>query len=396
MSLLRRNSIHLLLARISAQALAILFIALLARRLGVADFGQFTVIAAILLLGNTFTNFGTDTVLIRELNRAPAPGIIPQTFALQLALTTLWVIVTLLLEPNSPILLYSLSLFPLALISVANAALRAHGRMDLVLALSLINGSVQLIAAYFSLDIFTLCLNLLIGHFLIAAVSYLLCIASLSHFSLLPLPNFSPLLKLTIPFAALTFLLVLSQRLGVLATSALLGDSATGIFSSVTRIVDGLKLGHYAILGALLPVISRRSLEASQSFRKGFILLIVISLLMAIALTLLPRLIISTLYGDEFLSATHLLPLLGWSLIPYTVSSFISYDLIARGQENTLVKATAISLAFYVLLYFWLIPTYHLDGAIYAALVGEIMQAMIFVGVTIAHHDPPTSASRIS
>ncbi len=378
MSLLRRNSLYLLFARISAQALAILFIALLARRLGVADFGQFTVIAAILLLGNTFTNFGTDTVLIRELNRAPAPGIIPQTFALQLALTTLWVIVTLLLEPNSPILLYSLSLFPLALISVANAALRAHGRMDLVLALSLTNGTLQIVAAYFSLDIFTLCLYLLTGHFLIAAVSYLLCIASLPHFSLLPLPNFSPLLKLTLPFAALTFLLVLSQRLGVLAASALLGDSATGIFSSVTRIVDGLKLGHYAVLGALLPVISRRTTEAAHSFRRGFILLTSLSLCMAIALAIFPRLIILILYGEEFLSATHLLSILGWSLIPYTVSSFISYDLIARGQEHTLVKATAISLAFYVLLYFWLIPTYQLNGAVYAGLVGEIMQAMIF------------------
>jgi O-antigen/teichoic acid export membrane protein len=379
MSLLRRNSLHLLLARVGAQALAILFIALLARRLGVADFGQFTVIAAILLLGNTFTNFGTDTVLIRELNRAPAPHLIAQTFALQLALTTLWVIVTLLLEPNSPILLYSLSLFPLALISVANAALRAHGRMDLVLALSLINGSVQLIAAYFSLDIFILCLNLLIGHFLIAAVSYRLCVASLPDFRLLPLLNFFPLLKLTIPFAALTFLLVLSQRLGVLAASVLLGDSAAGIFSSVTRIVDGLKLGHYAILGALLPVISRRTLKASQSFRKGFVLLAVISLSMAIALAIFPRFIILILYGDEFLSATNLLSILGWGLIPYTVSSFISYDLIARGQEHTLVKATAISLAIFLWLYLRLISSCQLNGAIYAALVGEIMQAIVII-----------------
>ena len=56
-SRLQRNSLHLLLARITTQALSILFIALLARRLGVADFGQFTFIAAIILLGNTFTNF---------------------------------------------------------------------------------------------------------------------------------------------------------------------------------------------------------------------------------------------------------------------------------------------------------------------------------------------------
>ncbi|HUG34804.1 MAG TPA: polysaccharide biosynthesis C-terminal domain-containing protein, partial [Anaerolineales bacterium] len=58
---------------------------------------------------------------------------------------------------------------------------------------------------------------------------------------------------------------------------------------------------------------------------------------------------------------------------------FISYDLIARGLENTLVKATAISLVLFLGLYLWLIPMYQLNGAIYAALVGEIIQTVIFI-----------------
>ncbi|MCC6298156.1 MAG: oligosaccharide flippase family protein [Anaerolineales bacterium] len=380
MSLLRRNSLYLLLSRLTAQGLAILLIAILARRLGVADFGQFTLIAALLLLGNTFTNFGSDTYLIRELARAGKPtDLIARALSLQLALSALWITVTLLLKPNSLLLLYSLSLFPLAIFSIVTATLRAFERMDLVWSLSLANGLVQLIAAFFSSDISTLCLYLLIGHFLTAAFSYLVCLASFPTFNLLPPRNFYPLLKLTLPFAALTLLLVLSQRLGVLTVSALLGDSATGIFSSVARVVDGLKLGHYAVLGALLPVISRGTNESKQSFRKGFILLIGISLLMAIALALFPRLVILILYGEEFLSATNLLALLGWSLIPYTVSSFVSYDLIAHGREKTLVKATAISLVVFLSLYLWQISTFGLDGAIYAALVGEIIQAVILV-----------------
>jgi uridine phosphorylase len=143
--------------------------------------------------------------------------------------------------------------------------------------------------------------------------------------------------------------------------------------------VDGLKLGHYAILGALLPVISRRTDESKQSFRKGFILLTGLSLLMAGGLALFPRLIILILYGEKFVTAIPLLALLGWSLIPYTVSSFFSYDLIARGRETSLVKATAVSLVIFLGLYLWLISLYQLNGAIYAALVGEIMQATILV-----------------
>ncbi len=379
-SRLQRNSVYLLLARLSAQALAILFIALLARRLDIESFGQFTFIAAVILLGNTVTNFGTDTYIVREVARTrQIVPLVPRALGLQILLSAFWVLVTLSLEPNSPLLLYSLSLIPLSIFSVATATLRAFERMDLVWSLSLANGLVQLSAALFSSDLWTLCLFLLLGQILTAAFSYFVCTASLPTFKLFPLVDPRQLFKLTLPFAALTILLVLSQRLGVLTVSALLGDSATGIFSSVARVVDGLKLGHYAILGALLPVISRGTHESKQSFRKGFALLIGSTLLMAILLSVFPRAIILILYGENFTSAIPLLSLLGWSLIPYTVSSFISYDLIARGQEKTLVKATAISLGIFFALYPLMILQFELLGAIYAALVGEIIQATIFV-----------------
>lgn len=376
----RQNSFWLLFSRLTAQGLAILFIALIARRLDIQSFGQFTFIAAFALIGNTFTNFGTDTYIIREVARTKQiTPLVPRALGLQILLSALWVLVTVSLKPNSPLLLYSLSLFPLSMFSVAAASLRAFERMDLVWTLSLANGLVQLIAALLASDLWTLCLFLLIGQTLIAVFSYLVCAASLPAFSLLPLVDPRPLLKLTLPFAALTLLLVLSQRLGVLTVSALLGDSSTGIFSAVARVVDGLKLGHYAILGALLPVISRGTLEAKQKFRKGFVFLIGSTLLMAVFLSVFPRIVILILYGEKFTAAIPLLSLLGWSLIPYTVSSFVSYDLIAQRREKTLVKATAISLVIFLVLYLWLIPSFNLIGAIYAALVGEIIQATIFV-----------------
>jgi O-antigen/teichoic acid export membrane protein len=382
MSSIRRNSTYLLLSRLTAQGLTILFVALIARRLDIEAFGQFTFIAALVLIGNTFTNFGTDTYIIRETARVgKITNIIPRALGLQFFLSALWIFTTLLLTRNPPLLLYSLALFPLSIFSVATASLRAFERMDLVWTLSLANGLIQLLAAIFSSDLQTLCLYLLIGHLLTAALAYWICSASLADFSLLPLNDIFPLLKLTLPFAALTILLVLSQRLGVLTVSALMSDSSTGIFSSVSRVVDGLKLGHYAILGALLPVISRGTAQSKQSFQKGFIILIGLSLLMSIALSIFPRILILVLYGENFISGVNLLALLGWSLIPYTISSFISYDLIAHGRENTLVKATAVSLTIFLVLYFWLISAYNLEGAVYAALIGEIIQAAVFITI---------------
>jgi O-antigen/teichoic acid export membrane protein len=161
--------------------------------------------------------------------------------------------------------------------------------------------------------------------------------------------------------------------------STLLGDEATGIFSSAARIVDGLKLGHYAVLGALLPALSRGTVESKISFRNRFLFLMVVSILMAIGLSVFPRIIIFILYGNNFSSASGLLLLLGWSLIPYTLSSFISYDLIARKQENALVRATVVSLGIYIVLFLWLVSSYSLQGAIFAVLIGETIQAIVLL-----------------
>lgn len=380
MRLLGRNSLWLLLARLTAQGLAVLFIAIIARRIDLESFGQFTFISAIVLIGNTFTNFGTDTYIVREIARTrKTVPLISSAFALQLFFSALWWIVTLLLRPNPTLLIYSLSLFPLTLFSVATATLRGFERMDLVWSLSLLNGLAQVVAAFFSKDLWTLCLSLLLAQFLIAAFCYWICSASVPDFRLFPLNGLYPLFKATLPIAMLTLLLVLSQRLGILTVSAVLGDSPTGIYSSAARIVDGLKLGHYAVLGGLLPILARRTEESKRTFRLGFFILIALSLGMAIGLSLISSGIILFLFGKNFSSAIPLLSTLGWSLVPYTISAFISYDLIAREQELTLVKATAISLAIFLILNISLTYAYDLTGAVYAALAGEILQAIVFI-----------------
>jgi O-antigen/teichoic acid export membrane protein len=155
-------------------------------------------------------------------------------------------------------------------------------------------------------------------------------------------------------------------------------DAATGVFSSVVRVVEGLKLGHYAVLGALLPVISRSLMDSRRSFRKAFMLLMGTSFAFAVGLVLFSKPVILILYGSEFLGAESLLALLGWSLVPYTISSFISYDLIARGREYAVVGNALLSLCVHAALYIWLIPFAGLTGATWAALAGEFFEAIVF------------------
>lgn len=380
---IRGNSFWLALARLSAHALGVLFIAFAARRLGAADFGQFSFIAAVLLVGNAFTTFGSDTLLIRELARAgKATDLLPRAFALQLAFSSLWVIVTIILEPGSPLLLYSLSLFPLALSSIASAAMRGFERMDLFWLAGLVNSLAQLIAVVLSWDLLSLCVFLTIGYLAAALVSLAICSASFPTFSLLPLLDFRPIFSLALPFALLATMSILSQRLGIFSVATLIGEREAGYFSAAARVVEGLKLGHYAVLGALLPAMSRAAQGAMRNFRVSFPGLLGFSALLAGAVTLTARPIVNLLYGADYAPSIELLTVLAWTLAPYTVSAFLSVDLVARGREGTLVKATAISLGVFLVLYLWLISTHQLTGAVHAALTGEIIQAVILVIAT--------------
>lgn len=377
---IRANSFRLAFARFGAQAANLLFVAFAARRLGAAEFGFFSFLAALLLVGNTFTTFGTDTLLIRELARAgTTTDLLQRAFSLQITLSALWVGMTLLLAPNSLLFLFSFSLFPLALSSVASAVFRAFERMDLYWQTTLMGSLAQLIAVLLARDAASLCLFVTLGYLAAALISLAFCSASFPTLRLLPLLDFRPLLRLAIPFALLTTLSILSQRLGLFSVTVLIGEREAGYYSAAARLVDGLKLGHYAVLGALLPALARAAQDVKRTFRLSFFTLLGFSALLSIALSLTAPLLVTLLYGSAYVPSIALLKTLAWALVPYTVSAFLSVELVSGGHERTLVKAAAVSLGIFLALYFGLISTFGLSGAAYAALMGEILQAAVLI-----------------
>ena len=377
---LRANSFWLLFARLSTQGLAVVFIALVARRLEPASFGSFTFIAATVFIGNTFTSFGTDTLLIREIAKErQVTSLAHCALTLQLVLSSLWCFMLILFRVQTPLLIFSLSLFPLAIFSIVSALLRAFERMDLFWGLSLAGGFIQILCAIFAYDLLTLCILLFIGNLFTAFIASKIFSILVPDFALMSLLDFRPLLPVVLPFAALTTISVISQRLGVLSTSMLVDDTATGLFSSAARVLDGMKFGHYAVLGALLPVLSRRSVHAQQNYRHAFTGLFTFSVLIAGAVVFLARPIVLFLFGDSYLPAVNTLMILAWCLVPYTFSAFLSVDLVAREKEIVLLKATLVSLVVWIFLFALSIKSFGLAGASWAALGGEIFQAIILL-----------------
>lgn len=390
---IRANAVWLLLERAGTLVLVLAFTAFVARQLGEAAFGQWAWLAALTFLGNTFTTFGTDTLLIRNLAQTPH-GKIQASAALcwQLTLTGLWwlgIFLALNIIPAElrwPLTAASLALWPLAFYSVLSSVLRAHQQMFRFMLASLgmalfqltlgglwvrTEGGVLMVAAITALAP-------LVGTLLAALL--LRGVAPLgSLFPKVTLTEFSALARLAWPFAAITGLAVLYQRLSILLLAPLAGEAATGLFSAALRLADGLKLGHYAVLGALLPALARNPTRSKNALW----LLLALALGLAASVSLLAPTIIEILFGPRFAPSAPVLRVLAWLIVPYTFSAYHSVTHVVRGAEQTVLWVNLVGVLILALALWLAVPRWGLLGAAWAVLLAESAQALLFLSTNL-------------
>ena len=404
---IRLNSIWLLLARLITQVQLVIFTILVARRLGVAGFGQYAFVVAVIFLGNVVTTFGTDTLLIREVARHPATNkeLITTTIGLQLALSIVWVIVMVTstgalqqqpVEVVAALKVYSLSLIPLAFFTSFTAVLRAHERMDLYLLLSAVVATLQLSGAWLVLQasgtLLALVIMLNVVQLVAALFAGILCYLGLPGFRLNWNSAFRQTLRhqvvrvmrLAWPFALLSVLAMIYQRLGVLMLSTLGTETQTGWYAAAARVIEPVKMLHFAVLGALLPALASLATAeplATRVFRRSLLFLVTISAVLAVVISLLAPAIVSELFGADYAGAVPLIQILAVSLMPYTIAASWSVRLVTQGRERHIVWATALSLILAFTLNYWLIPSY---GSIGTALTVVGSESLLAAALLIA------------
>lgn len=385
------NASWLALARVGAQVFALALAVLLARRLGEAGFGQYAWIAAVVALGNTLTTFGTDTLIIRELARdeRTTPVLLGATLWLQLALSALWLAGVWLTPPalGGWLWAFSLALIPLAFYSAFSAALRAHQRMVEFAALGVVVAALQLLGAFTFVhtpaDFPALALVVIAAQTAGALLAAWLSARTVPRFGVdwrLTGVILGAILWAALPLALLTGLAIAYQRLGVFALSALAGEAATGWYAAASRLVEGLKLGHYAMLGALLPVLARHAPAQNARAhlgRRAWLWLLALSAVLAVLVSVFAAPLVDVLYGARYGPSVLALQILAWSLLPYTVSAYLSVRLVAANAEYLLLAGTLLSFLVALGLNAWLIPLSGVAGACVSVVVSETVLAAL-------------------
>ncbi len=362
-----RNAGWLFAARVGQQAILLLFTALVARQLGDTGLGQVAWVTAFLYVGNIFSTWGLDTVLLRQIGAERRTDTVPLASALLLELILVFAfILALWLLPFSGqsaetvwgLRLYGWTLLPLALLTLIGAALRGYEQMGWLAGLTLgtavlqVGGTAVLFAAGGE---FVGLMGWLLAVQVIAAVAgWWLCRRVLPNFGLnwrlLKWQTVRQLAGVGFWLALLMVTAVLLQRLGILLLGWLGTEAQTGQLAAALRLVEAARLLPGAVMGAVFPVLAREGVAGGRWQAAGRRLvtywwgLAVYGFLAAVGLMMLARPLVFLLFGEGYETAVALLQILAWGLVPFTISLPLSVELVVAGAEKWALLATLVVL----------------------------------------------------
>ena len=393
-----RHSVWLLLGRLGTQVGVALFTVILARRLGSAGFGEYAFVAAIIFVTNALSTFGTDMLLVREIAAQNDLSRLPAALLLQLILSALVIAATWLWAEQIPnqgaetvlaLRIYVLSLIPLAFFTVFTTALRGKQHMGAYLVVNLISAILQLGAGLVpNLNIDSLFVLLCMVQAVLAVFTGILCVLLIPgfwqawrHAALLS----SSFLMDVAPLALLTVMTILYQRLSVLALSLMTASEQVGLFSAAARIVEASKTVHLGIFAALYPAMSQAGSDAinrsawDNPFKWSWRILLAGAVLIALMLYSTSTLLIQILYGGQFRVSAPILQILAWTIIPFTINTYLTLSYLASNQEWVVGRAFAAGLLGLLILNLGLIPLYGPQGSAWASLIAECIQSIILL-----------------
>jgi O-antigen/teichoic acid export membrane protein len=392
---LARNSLWLLIARVGAQVSMVIVTYLLAHRLGTAGFGEYAFIATAIVIGNTLTTFGSDMYLIREIAAKSDFSELLSVLILQLVLSCLFIGLVFLLAPYLPnqtsqsilaLKVYNFALIPLAFFTVFTSVLRGAQRMSSYAWLNFAIPILQVIAISIFIQRGTSIVTLAYLLFGVQTFGTILAGILCSPFFQnlknlhLSLDKLVSLFCACLPIALIAILGIVYQKLSLTMLSFLGTASMVGLFSAGARVIEAARMGHVAVFTALYPAMANADEhKLSGTFRLSGFLLILFSTGGSILIYLLAKPVVNIFFGAEYQSSIPVLRILAFTLIPYTVNSFLSLMFLARKKEKTVLRVLSVSLLMLFGLNLGFIPHTGQVGASWAILMSEIAQAVLFL-----------------
>lgn len=394
-SRLARNSASRLVTTVLGQGAKAIVAVLVARYLGAADFGTFSVAWTIAGIAAYYGAFGIDHLLVRELNR-PLPRIdfrrtLPLVSMLGAAVAVLLVVGAVALPGGTRVASAIIAATPYVLttgaVLVVNATFHARERMELEAVTEGIEGAVGLLAAWIVLHagggVESAILALSLGRFANLLAAWLI------HRRLprLVRPT-APLgawrtVRLGAPMGVSRGLRAVTQRIDIVILGLFVTATEVGVYSAavVAVIAAADTLGQVGRVA--YPAMSRAEHAQDPDLRKAVRLvwrvkmLVVVSAVVGLAVLAEP--IVELLFGAEFAAAGPMLAVLSITMLARVFASFGGYVLYAVDRPWDRVRTLSVTAVVKIVACFAAVPMWGVWGGVWAAVITDL----VYVGMML-------------
>ncbi|MDT8308610.1 MAG: oligosaccharide flippase family protein [Bacteroidales bacterium] len=195
---------------------------------------------------------------------------------------------------------------------------------------------------------------------------------------------FRVVLRQSFPFALLTLLMVLYNRIDSVLLERLLpgslGATQAGIYAAAFRILDAVVMVSYLFSVLLLPIFSRMiklKEKIDTLVRLAFSLLLIIAGSTALISLLYNNEIMSALYNQFAADSAHVFPVIMLCFIPISITYIFGTLLTANGNMRLLNITALAGVIVNVILNLILIPVFFAYGSGIASLISQSLAAII-------------------
>jgi O-antigen/teichoic acid export membrane protein len=382
------NAGWLAVAQVVRRLLRLGVLVLIARLLGIENFGAYALLLTVVELVALISGFSYGDFLTREVARHPQTAwpLAKKITQIRFAYTVPCVVIALLLLaalrfPAALILnaaLLSVALAPRVVGDSAQGIMKALRRFRLLLWVELAQGAIMLsVAPLLVLKGFGI-RGVIAAEILAAsagAVVSVLAIAPAMDFKASQPRGFRELAHSTFAFNVYPFIATIYDRVDVVLLSKLAGNIATGIYSVPYRVFASLSIIPYGIMGALLPVFSASEVnqETIRNCGRAMKFLYLTALLVVLATLGFARPAILAVLGQGYSGSIVTIKILAWASIPVFLNHALNVLLLAAHKEKIFIWTASICTVFNISANLLLIPRFSFVAAAAVTLLTEIL-----------------------
>jgi O-antigen/teichoic acid export membrane protein len=376
-----------------ARVLSAVYIFVVARYLGVDQFGVYLATLSLAKLTSVFFSLGLDSWLLRIGAREPEKigTAVGDGLLLKSGLGLLWFMaligITFLLDQSVfPTKVMAVAALATWLEEIANfawsafkATLKNRITVWLMVSAQLLVLTIMLVLVWAGVrEVHLLMWGRAIGFILAGAMAYGLVVR---HFGLRFVPSRTPtVFSETMPFALSQGLATVYGRADITIIAYVLGKTAAGLYGPAVSLTTTLFLIPLALYEVMLPLLSaeyaKGRLLSSQIIRFTWgSLLIGSGLGFCIVLVAYP--LVRLIYGPEFMAAADVVVILNGVIVLKCVSFALAAILVAVGQQGQRVWVQLVVAVFNIAANLLIVNTY---GIIGVARIYVLTEMLLMVG----------------